>query len=249
MSVLALVLAAAQSASAAAAAPTAPTPVPFRVGERFDYVTRWSGFSVGSASIQVAALDTLRNRPVYRLRYTMNAADPLGLYRISSTFESWTTVAGLQSLRFRQDNTEKARRFVRQFEIFPDSASYRQSEPESLPAQSGVAEPLDDASVLYFLRSVPLEIGKTYRFNRYFRADRNPIVVKVLKREVLDLPDGTRAPCLVLNPVVGERGLFSPRAEARLWLTDDLRRIPVQIRSSQPYGQVVLRLQRMILGG
>lgn len=244
MSVLALILAAAQSASPAT---LAPTPVPFRVGERFEYVTKWSAFSVGSASIQVAAIDTLRNRPVYRLRYTMNAADPLGFYRISSTFESWTTVAGLQSLRFRQDNTEKARRFVRQFEIFPDSSTYRQSEPDSLPAQSGVAEPLDDASVLYFLRSVPLEIGKTYRFNRYFRADRNPIVVKVLKREVLDLPDGTRAPCLVLNPVVGERGLFAPRAEARLWLTDDPRRIPVQIRSSQPYGQVVLRLQRMIL--
>jgi hypothetical protein len=53
--------------------------------------------------------------------------------------------------------------------------------------------------------------------------------------------------CLVLNPVVGERGLFAKRNDARLWLTDDGRRIPVQIRSTFEWGQITLRLQRMVL--
>ena len=72
-------------------------------------------------------------------------------------------------------------------------------------------------------------------------------MIKVLKREKMELPDGSRVDCLVLNPVVGERGLFAKRNDARLWLTDDARRIPVQIRSNFEWGQVTLRLQRMVL--
>ncbi len=222
---------------------TSPVPVPFRAGERFEYGAKWGPISVGKTTIEVVGIDTVRNTPVYHFRYRMEASVPF--YRISSTLQSWTTIDEFHSLRYRQDNNENSRQYVRQWEIFPDSSKYRQVQPDPQDSQTGVREPLDDASVLFFLRSVPLEVGKTYTFHRYFRADRNPIVIKVLKRERMELPDGSRVTCLVLNPIVGERGLFGPRTEARLWLTDDARRIPVQIRSVQPWGQVTMRLQRM----
>ncbi len=243
MSVLTLVLTAVQTASLG----TPPPSVPFGVGERFDYGARLGLISVGKASIRVAAIDTVRGEPVFHFQYNMDAAAPLGLYRLNSTLESWTTIDGFNSLRFRQDNKEKSRQFVRQFEIFPDSSRYQQVVPDPLASQPSVSEPLDDASFLFFVRSTTLEVGKTYQFNRYFRADRNPIVIKVLKREKMELPDGTEVYCLVLNPVVGERGLFAKRNDARLWLTDDGRRIPVQIRSTFEWGQITLRLQRMVL--
>ncbi len=243
MSTLVLVLAAIQAASAPAPSPSPP--VPFGVGERLEYGAKWGWIGVGRAAIEVASIDTIRDTPVFRFRYTLDAGLPF--YRLTSTLESWTATATLHSLRYRQDNKENSRRFTRRFEIYPDSAWYRQVEPERLDPQPTVAEPLDDASVLYFLRTTPLEVGKTYRFNRYFRADRNPITIKVLKRETMELPDGSKVPCLVLNPVVGERGLFAARTDARLWLTDDARRIPVQIRSNQPYGTITLRLDRMQL--
>ena len=240
MSGLLLVLTAAQ----VVAGPPPPPPLPFGVGERFEYGAKWGIFSVGRATVEVASIDTVRETPTFHFRYTLEASIPL--YSITSTLESWTTMDALHSLRFRQDNQERTKRFTRQFEIFPDSGYYRQVEPDPMDRQPGVAEPLDDASVLYFIRSLPLEVGKTSRFIRYFRADRNPIVINVLKRETMSLPDGSRVRCLVLNPVVGERGLFGPRADARLWLTDDARRIPVQIRSIYPWGEITLRLQRMV---
>jgi len=46
---------------------------------------------------------------------------------------------------------------------------------------------------------------------------------------------------------VGNDGMFAPRAEAKLWLTDDARRIPVQIRSRLSFGTVTLRLTEMQL--
>jgi hypothetical protein len=39
--------------------------------------------------------------------------------------------------------------------------------------------------------------------------------------------------------------MFADRAEARLWITDDARRIPVQIRSKYPFGTVTLKLEKM----
>ena len=62
---------------------------------------------------------------------------------------------------------------------------------------------------------------------------------------VLELPDGSKVNCFVLNPVIDDRGMFADRAEARLWITDDARRIPVQIRSKLAFGTVTLRLAQM----
>ena len=243
MSVLALVLTAVQSASLG----TPPAPVPFRVGERFDYGAKLGLISVGKASIQVAAIDTIRGEPVFHFQYNMDASALFGAFKLNSSLESWTSIEGFTSLRYRQDNKQNGKQFVRQFEIFPDSSRYQQVQPDPLASQPSVPEPLDDASFLFFVRSTPLEVGRTYQFNRYFRAERNPIVIKVLKREKMELPDGTKVDCLVLNPVVGERGLFAKRNDAQLWLTDDVRRIPVQIRSTFEWGQITLRLQRMVL--
>lgn len=241
MRLLVLAVAATQATS-----PPPPAPaVPFAVGERLEYSAKWGVLSVGRAALEVASIDTVRDVPAYRFRYSLDASAPLGVYSITSTLESWTATQTFHSLRYRQANKEKGRRYIRQFEIYPDSARYQQIEPELLEPKPTVEDPLDDASVLYFLRTMPLEVGQTYRLNRYFRAERNPIIIKVLKRVTLELPDGTKVPCLELNPVVGERGLFAPRTNARLWLTDDARRIPVQIRSEQPYGTITLRLEKM----
>lgn len=234
MSLLALTLLVLQST---------PPSLPFRVGERFEYAAKFGILTVGSAAIEVASLDTVRGKPAYHFRFTLDGS--VVFFRINSSLESWTGVQDFRSLRFRRDSKENSKQYLRSFEIFGDSGYYRQVEPNPLPPAPSPAEPLDDASFLYFVRTTPLEVGKTYRFDRYYRGDRNPIVIKVLKRETLELPDGTKAPCLVLNPVVGESGLFAERADARLWITEDARRIPVQIRSRYRFGTITLKLAHL----
>jgi hypothetical protein len=216
---------------------------PFRVGERFEYAAKFGVLRMGSGAIEVASIDTIRGKSAYHFRFTLNAKAIV--YKINSSLESWASVDDFHSLRFRRDNTENSRRYVRSWEIFGDSGYHRQVEPEPLPAAPTPADPLDDASFLFFVRTTPLEVGKTYNFERYFRPERNPIVIKVLKRETMELPDGSEVDCLVLNPVIGDGGLFGARAEARLWITDDARRIPVQIRSRYSFGTVTLKLERI----
>jgi hypothetical protein len=230
-------LAAFQFAAAAVAPPA--NAYPFGVGERFDYSAKLGMLSVGTASIQVASIDTIRGQPAFVFRFSLDASALM--FRIQSSLESWTSVQGFRSLRFRQDSKENSKRYLREYEIFGDSGYYRQTQATATTPTS--SEPLDDASFLYFVRTTPLEVGKSYRFERHFKPELNPILINVLKRETIELPDGSKVVCLVLNPVVGDK-MFSERAEARLWITDDARRIPVQIRTTQ-YGTITLRLQKI----
>lgn len=241
MSAPTLLLAALQLA---APAPITPATAPFSVGERFDYSAKLGILTLGSAQIQVIGIDTVRGQPAWYFKYSLEGGG--ALFRIRSSLESWTSVRDFRSLRFRRDSKENSKRYLRDYDIFADSGYYRQHEATATTPTA--PEPLDDASILYFVRTTPLEVGTTYRLARHFMPEMNPIVLTVLKRETLELPDGSKATCLVLNPVVGTNGLFGDRTDARLWVTDDARRIPVQIKSRQPFGPITLRLEKMTAG-
>lgn len=214
---------------------------PFQVGERLDFSAKLGMLKLGEASMNVAALDTTRGEPTFLFRFRLEGGN--FLFRIKNTIESWTTVDGFRSLHFKNDNAENDRVYLREYDIFPDSGFYRQKGKEGqLPTPK---QPLDDASLLYFVRTTPLEVGQVYKFDKYFINDKNPLIIRVLKTETMELPDGTKAECLVLNPVIDDKGMFADRAEARLWITNDARRIPVQIRSRYSWGTVTLRLEKM----
>lgn len=236
---LTTVLAAAQAAAGGGSA----AKYPFAVGEQFQYSAKHGMLKLGVASMQVVGIDTVRGAPAFLFRFRLSGGN--FIFKIDNLLESWTTVADFKSLRFRNDNKENDRVRLSEYEIFPDSGFFRQRGKEA--PQPTPAQPLDDAAIFYFVRSTPLEVGKTYRFEKYFKSDKNPLLIRVLKRERMALPDGTSADCLVLNPVIDDRGMFAERAEARLWLTDDSRRIPVQIRSKYPFGTITLRLEKMSL--
>jgi len=225
-----------------------PVPVPdrpFSVGERFDYVAKMGMLKLGSASIEVVRIDTVRGHPAWYFKFGLTGG--AAVFKIASTLESWTSLEDFHSLRFRRDSKENSKRYLREYEIFADSGYYRQRQATATAPTT--AEPLDDASLLYFIRITPLVVGQSYKVARHFMPELNPIVVNVLKRETVALPDGSKVPALVLNPVVGkESGLFSQRADARIWITDDPRRIPVQIRSAQSWGTITLRLDKMTAG-
>jgi hypothetical protein len=96
-----------------------------------------------------------------------------------------------------------------------------------------VENPLDDGSFLYFVRTVPLEVGKTYTFNRYFRPDRNPVIVKVLRKERVTVAAGT-FDAIVIQPIIKSQGLFAEGGDALMWLSDDPRHILVQFKAKVP---------------
>lgn len=211
--------------------------VPFSAGERADYSVKYGPFSVGSGAMEVLGLDTVRGFQAWHTIFRIRGGIPG--FRVNDRMESWMDASTLASLRHRQELSEGSRERERQFEIFPENGTYTEDGGEHRPT---VALPLDDGSFLYFLRTIPLEIGKEYSFDRYFRPDRNPVRIQVLRRETIRVPAGTFE-TVVIRPIINARGVFSENGRAEVWLTDDSRRIMVQMKSHLKFGSLSLYLK------
>jgi hypothetical protein len=226
-----------------APAPTPPARYPWAVGETLTYTAKLGMLSLGSGTLEVAGLDTVRGAETFRFRFRLTGKTIV--YTLDDVLESFVGTHDLVSRRFTQDFVENGKPTKRHYEIVADSGYYREEgKPGTQPAP---ADALDDAAFFYFVRVTPLEVGKTYRFNRYFRREKNPVTIEVLKREKMELPDGREVDCLVLHPVIDTKGMFSKRSDTRIWLTDDERRLPVQIRSKFNFGTITLRMKDMKL--
>jgi hypothetical protein len=230
-----------QAAVVSASRPAPAPPAPFAVGERLEYSAKLGILKMGTATLTVPRLDTVRGKETYVLEFRLTAKSPF--YDVDDRLTSYATTEGFESLRFHQDFSKDA---DRTFDIFPDEGYYVQAGRES--REVAPEHPVDDTSFFYFLRLAELEVGKTYTYRNYFKDEKNPVTVRVLKRETMELPDGTRTPVLVLHPIIDEgKGLLSKKSDTRIWITDDARRIPLQIRGKFPFGTVTLRLEEMQL--
>ena len=232
-------------AGASPAAPPRAAEYPFAVGETLTYSAKLGMITLGSGTLQVAAMDSVRGEETFRLRFRLRGETVF--YSLDDVLESWVSTENFASRRFVQDFVENKKKKYREFEIFPDSGFYREKGQDTTFATP--AEPLDDAAFFYFVRITPLEVGKKYVFDRYFKKEKNPVTIEVTKREKMELPDGSKVDCLVLHPVIDTKGMFSKRSDTRIWLTDDARRLPVQIRSKFPFGTITLRLKEMVVPG
>ncbi|HET9003240.1 MAG TPA: DUF3108 domain-containing protein [Gemmatimonadaceae bacterium] len=226
-------------AQAPAAAPiaSAAMPVPFAVGERLDYDVKFGPMHVGGGSMEVLGNENVRNRPTWHIMFRVKGGT--FFYKVDDRFESWIETTTLSSLRHKQDINEGRRDRERTFEIYPDRPSYIEDDK---PEKPSVGQPLDDGSFLYFIRTVPLEVGKTYEFDRYFRPDRNPVKITVLRKEKIKVPAGT-FDAIVIRPSIKSKGIFSENGQAEVWLSDDDRHIMLQMKSKLSFGSLNLYLK------
>lgn len=206
-------------------------PVPFGPGERMTYqVTLGFLGKVGSGSMEVVGIDTIRGHPTYHLRFDLEGG--VLFAKVDDRLQSWLDVSTLVARRFEQDQKEVNFKRHRIFDFIPEERRAvrvdREGESE-LPTD----QPLDDVSFLYFVRTLPLEVGKTYTFDRYFKADGNPVVLRVLRKETVTVPAGTFS-TIVVQPIIQTDGLFGEGGEAEVYFTDDERRLLVQMRSKVP---------------
>jgi hypothetical protein len=211
--------------------------LPFGVGERLEYDAKVGPFRAGRGHMEVVAVEDVRGREALHLAMHVSGG-ALG-WRVRYQLDSWVEPRSFSSLRHTQDNQEGRTKRERAYEIFPDRGIFVDDDAAEAPT---VAQPLDDGSFLYFVRTVPLRVGETYVFGRYFRPDRNPVRVTVVRRERVKVPAG-EFDAIVLQPAIKTKGLLSESARTEIWLSDDARRILLKMESHMKFGTLSLHLR------
>ena len=211
--------------------------VPWAIGERATYDVRFGPLKVGTATMEVRGIDDIRGREAYHT--VLRIKGGTFLYKVDDLLESWIDTRTLSSLRFHKDQNEGRREKEIHVELFPERRTFAQNDD---PEEPSVANPLDDGSFLFFVRTLPLRPGEAYEFNRYFRPDRNPVRIHVLRRERVTVPAGT-FDAVVVQPAIKTKGIFSEGGKAEVWLSDDDARIMLQMKSSLSFGSLNLYLK------
>ena len=245
----------AESAAAASTAAATPAPLPappppgpsalelalarlpFENPERLEYQVKYGFLGVGSAVLEVLGLDAVRGTPAIHVTFTVRGG--IRVYRVNDTYESWFDPTTYSTLRAVQNIDEGSYDRERHFEFFPDRKMFTENDKPEAPT---VAEPLDEASFLFFLRSIPLEVGQTYEFARYFRPEKNPVRVVVVRKEIVKVPAG-QFNTVVVRPVIKTSGIFGEGGRAEVWFTDDSTRTLVQLKSQLKFGSLNLYLR------
>ncbi len=224
----------------------APRPAfrPFDVGERFVYTVRYGLIKAGTATLEVRNLARV---------------DSAWCWRIVSDARSNRFFSKFYRVRDRyvslMDTTEL---YSRQYEKHIREGKYRRDERVRFDQRRHLAlydggrvlpiapRTQDVLSAMYYIRTVPLEIGKAVYVANHTDGRNYPLVIRVLRRETIEVEAG-RFDCIVVEPILRGPGLFTQKGRLTVWLTDDRNRLPVLMRSRMIIGHVSAVLREYTL--
>jgi len=215
-------------------------PVPFGPGESQKYKVEWGVFgSVGEGSLDVVGVDTMHGYPSYHLNFKVKGG--ILFAKVDDEMQSWLDVSRLFTRRFDQKQHEVNYKRHKIYDFDIDRMEWTRQDNDEFGVLAS-AEPLDEVSFLYFVRTLPLVVGETYKFDRYFKAEGNPVVVKVLRRDSVKIDRDTYH-TIVVQPIIRTKGIFSEGGEAEVHFSDDERRLIVHLRAKMSIGTLKMWLQ------
>jgi len=241
----------------------------YRDGERLIYDVTWMGIKAGQATLEIRGMVQLNGQRAIHVVTTAQSTPLISkIYRVDDRSESYVGLDPMRTLRFEKHLREGRYRHdsrtdfdhhsgvatFRYLDFGPvpkgisrleEAEKYGKYVTQEFPLSPGA---LDELSVLYYVRTLPLVDGNTVRAKVFASKKNWDLEVKVLGRETLDTVLG-RYETLVVEPLLKFEGIFQQKGRMLVWLTDDAERIPVQMKSEIKVGSFVSTLTRREVGG
>jgi len=217
----------------------------FPVGQTFVYGAVWRVFNAGIA--------TLRMEKAGAEDRVVGAANAMGsaavLYHVQDHYESFIDPATFCS-RNSSRHIEEGLRRVDTNITFDYSHSKAVLEQKNLKKNTGKHEehPIpncvtDVLSAIYYVASLPLQVGSTYMFPLSDGGEALTVNVHVEGKELIKTPAGTFNTIRVQPET--PNGLLKEKGKIWVWYSDDSQRIPVQVRTHMYWGTLTFTLQRI----
>lgn len=179
----------------------------------------------------------LDGKPAYKFELSAVSGEFLSkIFLVRDYLASWVDPKTFRSLRFEKHTVEgkRVRDDLIEFD-YPKKIAYRDGKP--IPIEENT---FDTLSSIYYIRLLDLDRGDpvplTVVSRRLF-----PLSVVTRGRETVTTPAGTFRTIRV-EPQ-GPEGLIGKGKTLTLWLTDDERKMPVQLKSKLKVGTLTGKLK------
>lgn len=214
--------------------------LPFGPGESLRFSIEYGLIKAGSAWLEVAGMENYKGRPCYHLVSRAESNDLMSkIYKVRDRIDSLIDAEGLYSYRYKKHLREGT--YKKDFDALydPSAGKVRYADGKTFDMEQWSK---DGLAAFYFVRHVPLEVGKDIVVPHHSDQESGSIVVKVYRKESIEVPAG-KFNCIVIEPVMSAGGIFKNSGSMTIWVTDDARRIPVLMKSKIPVGSIDAVLQ------
>jgi hypothetical protein len=219
------------------------------VGENLHFVVKWGLVVGGYSTLAIQDIDQVNGRPAYHI---VSEAKSAGLvtafYRVEDHNEAWIDQGSMSSVRYEKSIKEGKYHIDESTIIDQPRHRYRMQSfriDKNLYEQKDGTIPqnvLDVLGSFYYVRLMPLEVGKSFTMDVLSGDKVYPLVVRVESRETIKVPAG-KFKTIRIEPLLRAPGIFIAKGnKLQVWLTDDDRHVPVRMRSEVFIGHVSAEL-------
>jgi hypothetical protein len=216
----------------------------FSIPERLVYDLTWTGVKAGTA-----VLELVNEKDSIRVISTAHSAKWVSVfYTVDDRIESILT-KGKSTIFIGQPRNYRLKiregRHRRDKEIIFDHSGrsalfidHLDNERRKFAIHEKVFDPL---SVLYYVRSLKLDVGKSVFVDVFDSKRVWNVEVQVLRKEKLQTIFG-EVEAIVIKPLMKSEGTFNRKGEMYIWLTDDQKRVPVRMQTKVAVGSITATL-------
>lgn len=201
---------------------------PLKVGEKLTYSITWKKVPAGKRTDWIVKQASVNGEDVYHIQSQMRTRALFRVYSFQNQSETYFNPVTLSPVRFQNILKDRGYRATVKADFRNGQAEYEKvSRPKSKSPQKREAKTLeippgtqDELSIIYFLRSKQLALGRTYFFPLLAKGKVHKATLTVERREFIKSKVLGHVRTLVLRTSEGDR----------FWITDDERRLPVKIQ-------------------
>lgn len=216
----------------------------FTIPEKLVYDLTWTGVKAGTATLEV-----VNDKETLRVISTANSANWVSVfYKVEDRVET-VLAKGKSDIFLARPQSYRLKisegRHRRDKEVIYDHAQKKavfidhlDKDRKEFPISEHTFDPL---SVLYYVRTLKLEVGKSVYMDIFDSKKLWNVEVKVLRRERISSILGD-VETVVVKPLMKSEGIFNRKGDMLIWLTNDQKRIPVKMQTKVAVGSITATL-------
>ncbi|MDR2592896.1 MAG: DUF3108 domain-containing protein [Chitinispirillales bacterium] len=206
------------------------------------------GWTVFKAGYLILSTTHLRSRGLLRISAkAMTGNKVSAIYKVRNHEISWIDADGLYPVFFEQHVREGKKYKADNYIVYDNVADKLFLKKSDLKVFDTPKFTHDYISVMYYVRTMPLNPGDEFEASLFSRPKTYPLKFKVhAKRETVNV-GGKSYNCVKVEPaLVGEGRVFTKKDKMEVWVTDDENHYPVMLKSKAKIGSLNAKLIQVI---
>lgn len=223
--------------------PQKPVILPFTEGEELIYEISWFGIPAGIGKLHVKGKIIKDERELFQITYSVVSSELFShFYKVEDMAETFMDATGIfpwnYRLKIREGKSKKDIETV--FDQIEHTAAFIKDQDK--PVVVSIPPAVQDTfSALYYLRTKNIKVGDKVVIDVFEDKKNWQVEVQVLKKERIKIYSG-EIDTILVKPLLKFEGIFQRKGDLYIWLTDDEKKIPVQVKTKVIIGSVYAKI-------